>query len=46
MIKALQNAQSVTGIIYNKETQAHNHCQIGNIPLVCNDVLDWLENKK
>ena len=45
MIKALKNAHSVTGIIYTKETQAHNHCQIGNIPLVCNDVLHWLEDK-
>jgi len=45
MIKALNNANSVKGIIYTKETQAHNHCQIGNIPLVCNNVLDWIEEK-
>ncbi len=45
MIKALHNAKSVKGIIYTKETQAHNHCQIGNIPLVCNNVLDWIEEK-
>ena len=45
MIKALKNAKSVKGIIYTKETQAHNHCQIGNIPLVCKDVLEWLEKE-
>jgi pimeloyl-ACP methyl ester carboxylesterase len=45
MIKALKNAKSVKGIIYTKETSAHNHCQIGNIPLVCKDILDWIEEK-
>ena len=44
-IKALKNAKSIKGIIYNKDTSAHNHCQIGNIPLVCKDVLNWLEEK-
>ena len=44
-IKALKNAKSVTGKIYTKETNAHNHCQIGNIPLVCNDILKWIEEK-
>lgn len=46
IINALRNAQSVEGIIYSKETNAHNHCQIGNISLVCNDVINWLKNKK
>jgi pimeloyl-ACP methyl ester carboxylesterase len=45
LIKALSNAQSINGIIYTKETQAHNHCQIGNIPLVCSDVLAWIDEK-
>lgn len=44
-IKALKNAKSVTGIIYTKEQSAHNHCQIGNIPLVCKDVIEWIEEK-
>ena len=44
MLKSLANAHSVTGIIYTKETNAHNHCQIGNIPLVCTNILEWLEN--
>jgi pimeloyl-ACP methyl ester carboxylesterase len=45
MMKALKNATSLQGILYTKETQAHNHCQIGNIPLVCQDVLKWLKEK-
>jgi pimeloyl-ACP methyl ester carboxylesterase len=45
MIKKLINANSVKGIIYNKETSAHNHCQIGNIPLVAKNVLDWIDEK-
>ena len=45
LIKELVNAKSVKGIIYDKETNAHNHCQIGNISLVCKDILDWLEEK-
>jgi len=43
LMKGLPNAHSVEGIVYTKETQAHNHCQIGNIPLVCKDVIDWLD---
>jgi hypothetical protein len=45
LIKSLVNAKSVKGIIYTKETSAHNHCQIGNIPLLCKDVLEWLHEK-
>jgi pimeloyl-ACP methyl ester carboxylesterase len=45
MAKALTNARSVKGIIYTKETHAYNHCQIGNIPLVCADVIKWIEDK-
>ena len=41
-IKSLTNANSVKGILYTKDTSAHNHCQIGNIPLVCKDILNWL----
>jgi esterase/lipase len=43
LIKELVNAKSVKGIIYDKETSAHNHCQVGNIPLVCKDILNWLD---
>jgi len=44
LIKELVNAKSVKGIIYDEKTCAHNHCQIGNIPLVCKDTLDWLNS--
>ena len=43
LIDRLTNAKSVKGIIYTKETSAYNHCQIGNIPLVCGDIIKWLE---
>jgi alpha-beta hydrolase superfamily lysophospholipase len=45
MINSLKNARSVNGIIYDKKTNAHNHCQIGNILLVCNDILKWIDKK-
>jgi pimeloyl-ACP methyl ester carboxylesterase len=45
LIKELVNAKSVKGIIYDKETKAHNHCQIGNIPLLCKDILEWSKEK-
>ena len=44
LINKLTNAKSIKGIIYNKETNANNHCQIGNIPLVCYDTIDWLNS--
>ena len=43
MIKALSHAHSIKGIIYTKETNAQNHCQIGNIPLLCMNIIDWLD---
>ena len=45
IIDTLKNAHSVEGIVYSKETNANNHCQIGNISLVCNDVINWLNKK-
>jgi pimeloyl-ACP methyl ester carboxylesterase len=45
MMKKLANAHSVTGRIFTKEDHAQNHCQIGNINLVCSVVLDWLDTK-
>ena len=43
-LKKLKNVRSIKGIIYDKGTSAHNHCQIGNIPLACNDIIQWLES--
>lgn len=43
-MKAFHNAASVKGIVYTNETHAQNHCQIGNIPLVCTDIIDWIKD--
>ncbi len=44
-VKALTNAKSVTGIVFSKETNAHNHCQIGNIELALNTMIEWIKDK-
>ncbi len=44
-IKLLSNAKSLTDITFTKETQAHNHCQIGNIGLVLDTMLKWIEER-
>ena len=42
-LKALINANSVTGRIFKEEEQAHNHCQTGNIELALETMIDWVE---
>ena len=37
------NARSVTGRIFTSEEQAQNHCQIGNVKLGLDVILDWIE---
>jgi len=44
-LKALINARSVTDIVFTKESQAHNHCQIGNIGLALDTMINWLDEK-
>ncbi|MBN1290513.1 MAG: alpha/beta fold hydrolase [Candidatus Latescibacteria bacterium] len=44
-IKSLIHAESVTNRIFLKSEQAHNHCQIGNIQLMLDFVLDWLKHR-
>jgi len=44
-VDALENARSVTARIFTRETQAQNHCQIGNIGLALGVMLDWIEKK-
>jgi len=44
-LKALINARSVTDIVFSKESQAQNHCQIGNIGLMLDTMIDWLYEK-
>jgi pimeloyl-ACP methyl ester carboxylesterase len=44
-IDALKNARSVTGRVFTKEEHAHNHCQIGNIKLSLDVIIDWINKK-
>ena len=44
-VKALTNAKSVTGRVFTKEEQAHNHCQIGNTGLALDVMVKWIEEK-
>jgi pimeloyl-ACP methyl ester carboxylesterase len=42
-VQALKNARSVTERIFTVEDQAENHCQVGNIGLALNVMLDWMQ---
>lgn len=42
-VKALTNAKSVTAKIFTEEDQAQNHCQIGNIGLALDVMLNWID---
>jgi len=41
-MQALANARSVTARVFIKEDQAQNHCQIGNIGLALDVMLNWI----
>ncbi|MBN2286137.1 MAG: hypothetical protein JXI43_06795, partial [Tissierellales bacterium] len=43
-INALKNAKSVTGRVFTRKEHAQNHCQIGNIGLVLDVMVKWIEN--
>ena len=43
--KALINAKSVSTRIFTKEEHADQHCQIGNLNIVLQTMLDWIEEK-
>jgi hypothetical protein len=42
-VDALVHARSITERIFTQEDQAHNHCQIGNVGLALDVIVDWLE---
>jgi len=44
-VKALANAGSVTARVFTNDENAQNHCQIGNIGLALNTMLNWIEEK-
>jgi len=43
-IDALTKARSVTDRIFTRDEQAQNHCQVGNIGLLLDSIVDWLKN--
>ncbi len=42
-MKALINARSVTGRIFTRMENAQNHCQVGNVRLALDVIIDWIE---
>lgn len=42
-IKALTNAKSVDGRIFTEEENASHHCQIGNVQLALDYIVDWID---
>ena len=42
-VEAVVNASSVTDRIFTKEDHAQNHCQIGNIKLLLDTIINWLK---
>lgn len=44
-VEALVNANSITDRIFTKKDYAQNHCQIGNIKLLLDTIIDWLRTE-
>ena len=44
-VKALTNARSVTARVFTKEENAQHHCQIGNVGLKLDVVINWIEKE-
>jgi hypothetical protein len=44
-IKVLVNAKSVIGRLFTEKDQAQNHCQIGNMKLALDVMLQWINEK-
>ena len=44
-MNGLPNARSLTGRIFTAEEQAQNHCQVGNIKLAPDVILQWVDEK-
>ena len=42
-LKALVNARSVSGRMFTEQEQAQNHCQIGNLKLAMDTMLEWID---
>ncbi len=44
-VEALINAKSVTDKIFEKSEHAQNHCQVGNIKLALDTMVEWIKEK-
>ena len=44
-LMGLTNAASVSGQIFTSDEQAQNHCQIGNVKLALDFIIEWIESK-
>jgi dipeptidyl aminopeptidase/acylaminoacyl peptidase len=42
-IAALTNARSVTARLFTRAEQGHQHCQVGNLGLVLDFMLNWID---
>ena len=42
--EGLVNARSITGRIFSADEHAQNHCQVGNIKLALDVILDWISH--
>jgi pimeloyl-ACP methyl ester carboxylesterase len=43
-LSTLNNATSVTARLFTEAEHAHNHCQVGNLGLALEVILDWLDD--
>jgi hypothetical protein len=44
-MEGMRNARSLTGRIFATEEHAQNHCQIGNLQLVLEKIMQWVDEK-
>lgn len=44
-LAALKNAKSVTGRLFTAEENADHHCQVGNLQLVLDVMMNWIKEK-
>lgn len=44
-VRALENATSVTPMVFTSDVQGQNHCQVGNLGLALETVVEWLARK-
>jgi len=44
-VRALENAASVTPLVFTVESEGQNHCQVGNLGLALSLVVEWLDER-